>query len=124
MKSDGEIMDILATYGLTGSFRAATELAVCSHHTVAAHVSARDAGRPVGPPVPRLKIIDPYQHHIEQWVDDSKAKIRADRVHQKLVGLDLTGSERTTRHAVAQIKRAWKLGHQRNHPPWVTEPGL
>lgn len=124
MKSDGEIMEILAAYDLTGSFRAAAELAGCSHHTVAAHVAARDAGRPIGQAAPRAKVIDPYQQHIEQWVEDSKAKIRADRVHQKLVGLGFTGSERTTRRAVAKIKRAWQLGHQRIHRPWITEPGL
>ncbi|QUY63368.1 Transposase [Gulosibacter molinativorax] len=43
MKSDGEIMEMLAAYDLTGSLRAAAELAGCSHHTVAHHVAARDA---------------------------------------------------------------------------------
>ena len=43
MKSDGEIMEILAAYDLTGSLRAAAELTGCSHHTVARHVAARDA---------------------------------------------------------------------------------
>ena len=45
MKSAEEIMEILEAYDLTGSFRDAAELAGCSHHTVAAHVAARDAGR-------------------------------------------------------------------------------
>ena len=124
MKSDGEIMEILAAYDLTGSLRAASELAGCSHHTVAAHVAARDAGRPIGQPAPRTKLIDQYQPHIEQWVDDSKGKIRADKAHEKLVALGFTGSERTTRRAVAKSKQAWKLGHQRIFRPWVTEPGL
>ncbi|MFT7024400.1 MAG: hypothetical protein ACJA07_003513, partial [Rhodococcus sp. (in: high G+C Gram-positive bacteria)] len=34
MKSDGELMDMLNAYDLTGSFRAAAELCGCSHHTV------------------------------------------------------------------------------------------
>ncbi len=38
-------MEILEAYDLTGSFRDAAEFAGCSHHTVAAHVAARDAGR-------------------------------------------------------------------------------
>ena len=50
MKSDGEIMKILAAFDLTGSQRTAAELVGCSHHTVAAHVAARDAGRAVGAP--------------------------------------------------------------------------
>ena len=40
-------MEILAAFDLTGSLRAAAELVGCSHHTVAAHVAARDAGRPL-----------------------------------------------------------------------------
>lgn len=54
MKSDGEIMELLAAYDLTGSLRSAAELTGCSHHTVArhvaAHVAARDAGRPMAEP--------------------------------------------------------------------------
>ena len=34
MKSDGELMEILNAYDLTGSYRAAAELCGCSHHTV------------------------------------------------------------------------------------------
>jgi hypothetical protein len=45
MKFDGEIMEILAAYDLTGSLRTAAELTDCSHHTVAWHVAARDAGQ-------------------------------------------------------------------------------
>ena len=35
LKSDEEIMEILEAFDLTGSLRAAAELAGCSHHTVA-----------------------------------------------------------------------------------------
>jgi hypothetical protein len=45
-------------------------------------------------------------------------------VHDKLLGLGFTGSERTTRRAVAQVKAAYRLGRVRVHRPWVTEPGL
>ena len=45
LKSDGEIMEILAAYDLTGSVRSAAVLVGCSHHTVAAYVAARDAGQ-------------------------------------------------------------------------------
>jgi hypothetical protein len=50
MKFDGEIMEILAVYDLTGSLRATAELTACSHHTVARHVAARDAGRSIAEP--------------------------------------------------------------------------
>ena len=38
------------------------------------------------------------------------------------IGLDYGGSERTTRRAVAQVKRDWRAGRQ-VHPPWVPKPG-
>ena len=124
MKSDGEIMEILAAFDLTGSFTAAAELCGCSHHTVAAHVAARDAGRPVGTPVRRPQVTGPFVDKIEEWVDSSHGKVRADKVHEKLVALGYRGSDRSTRRAVEGVKRAYRLGHARVHRPWVTEPGL
>lgn len=124
MKSDGEIMEILAAFDLTGSFKAAAELCGCSHHTVAAHVAARDAGRPVGAPARQPQVTDPFLDKIEEWVESSRGKIRADVVHEKLMGLGYAGSERSTRRAVAEVKRTFRLGHARVHRPWITEPGL
>lgn len=46
MKRDEEIMEILEAFDLTGSYRAAAELAGCDHHTVARHVALREAGQP------------------------------------------------------------------------------
>ena len=46
VKSDEEIMEILEAFDLTRSYRAAAELAGCSHHTVKDWVRKRDAGRP------------------------------------------------------------------------------
>jgi len=40
------------------------------------------------------------------------------------VWLGYTGSERTTRRAVAELKQAYAAGHRRVHRPWVTEPGM
>lgn len=124
MKSDGEIMEILAAFDLTGSLRAAAELVGCSHHTVAAHVAARDAGRPVGTPSRRAQVTDEYLDKIEEWVEASKGRVRADKVHEKLVASGFAGSDRSTRRAVAEVKMAYRLGHARVHRPWVTEPGL
>ena len=44
MKPYEEIMEILEAFDLMGSFRAAAELAGCSHHTVEVYVARRDAG--------------------------------------------------------------------------------
>ena len=118
-------MEILDAYDLTGSYRDAAELAGCSHHTVQRYVAARDqAGAPAREPVRRSQVIDDYLDKVEEWVDRSKGKVRADRVHAKLVWLGYTGSERTTRRAVAGLKSAYRAGHRRVHRPWVTEPGM
>lgn len=117
-------MEILAAFDLTGSLRAAAELTGCSHHTVAAHVAARDAGRPVGTPSRRGQVTDEFLDKIEEWVEASQGRIRADKVHEKLVAAGFAGSDRSTRRAVAEVKKTYRLGHARVHRPWVTEPGL
>ncbi len=124
MKFDGEIMEILAAYDLTGSLRATAELTGCSHHTVARHVAARDAGKPIAEPAFRGRVTDPYLPKIEEWVEVSKGRIRADKAHDKLRALGYAGSERSTRRAVAQVRAAWRLGKVRVHRPWITEPGM
>lgn len=124
MKSAEEIMEILEAYDLTGSFRDAAELAGCSHHTVAGYVARRDAGLVGRPVVARPMLIDGFLPQVEAWVQNSQGKVRADVVHDKLLALGFTGSERTTRRAVAAVKAAYRLGRVRVHRPWVTEPGL
>jgi len=125
VKSAEEIMKILDAYDLTGSFRDAAELAGCSHHTVARYVAARDEGRLVGDgSAARPQLIDEFLPKVEEWVDQSKGRIRADKAHEKLLALGFAGSERTTRRAVAEVKAGYAAGHRRVHRPWVTEPGM
>ncbi|MGW0040078.1 IS21/IS408/IS1162 family transposase, partial [Gordonia sp. NPDC003376] len=122
MKSDGELMDILNAYDLTGSYRAAAALCGCSHHTVKRAVDQRATG--LSPATRRARLIDDHLPKLEQWVTESKGKIRADKTHEKLVALGFTGTERTTRRALAEVKTQWRLGNTRVHRPWITEPGL
>ena len=118
-------MEILEAYDLTGTLRGAAQLAGCDHKTVAHWVRARDeagGGLPVATrPRPR---VDAFAEKIEEWVDRSRGKIRADAAHQRLVEMGYMGSERTTRRAVADAKRRWRAGHGRRTRPWVVEPGL
>ena len=116
-------MQILEAFDLTGSLRAAADLAGCSHHTVARLVAERDAGG-AAPRVCRPRLVDEFLPKIEEWVEQSKGKIRADVAHDKLVAMGFTGSERSSRRAVAQVKKQYRLGNARVHRPWVTEPGL
>jgi hypothetical protein len=49
--------------------------------------------------------VDAFAGKIEEWVDRSRGKIRADKAHERLVAMGYMGSERTTRRAVAAAKR-------------------
>jgi hypothetical protein len=125
VKSAEEIMEILGAYDLTGSLRDAAELAGCSHHTAAAYVAARERGglSPVRAQR-REMLVDPYLEKLEEWVDRSRGKVRADVAHDKLIALGYTGSERTTRRAVAEVKAVYRAGRRRVYRPWVPEPGM
>jgi transposase len=123
-KSDREIMEILEAFDATGSAHSAAQLVGVDAKTVRRYVAARDAGRPVGGPVRRVRVIDEYLPKVEEWVERSAGRIRADVVHERLVGLGFTGTDRTTRRAVAQVKAAWRAGNRRAYRPWITEPGL
>jgi transposase len=125
LKTPEEVMEILEAFDLTGSLRGAAELAGCDHKTVAHWVRARDeagGGLPVSARSrPR---VDAFAEKIEEWVDRSRGRIRADVAHQRLLAMGYQGSERTTRRAVAAAKRRWRAEHGRRTRPWLTEPGL
>lgn len=123
MKSAEEIMNMLEAFDLTGSLRGASELSGVSHHTVARYVAARDSGV-ADAGVTRPMLIDEFLPKVEEWIERSNGKLRADVAHDKLVALGFAGSERTTRRAVAAVKRNYRLGRVRVHRPWVTEPGM
>lgn len=115
---------MLDAYDLTGSLRDAGELAGCSHHTVKRYVDRRAAAGELGLAAIRPQLIDEYLAKVEEWVERSKGRVRADVAHEKLVALGYAGSERTTRRAVAAVKAAYRVGRVRVHRPWVTEPGM
>ena len=117
-------MEILNAYDLTGSYRDAGELAGCSHHTVKHYVDRRAAGGELDQSAQRPMLIDEYLPKVEEWVEQSKGRVRADVAHDKLLAMGYTGSDRTTRRAVATVKRAYRAGHVRVHRPWITEPGM
>ncbi len=117
-------MEILNAYDLTGSLRDAGELAGCSHHTVKHYVERRAAAGVLGRAVARPMLIDEFLPKVEEWVERPKGKVRAGVAHDKLVALGYTGSQRTTRRAVATVKTAYRAGRVRVHRPWVTEPGM
>ena len=117
-------MEILEAYDLAGSLRGAAQLAGCDHKTVAHWVRQRDLGL-----LPRVDRQRPAMHgqfqaKIEELVQRSSGKIRADKAHEKLIALGYVGSPRTTRRWVAVSKRRWRAEHGRVTRPWMPEPGL
>jgi transposase len=124
VKNSREIMEILEAYDLTGSYRAAAELAGCDHHTVARYVQMRAAGQAPEARRHRDRAIDAYLPKIEELVVRSGGRIRADVVHKRICAMGFTGGERTTRRTVAEAKAQFRAGQRRVYRPWVTEPGL
>jgi transposase len=125
VKKPEEAMEILEAYDLAGSLRGAAALAGCDHKTVARLVAAREAaggGLPVRPR--RRPVVDPFAGKIDELVDRSRARVRADVVHGVLVAMGYAGSYRTTRRAVAESKRRWRQRHGRRTRPWIPQPGL
>ena len=59
-----------------------------------------------------VSALDPFLPKLEEWVEASHGKVRADVVHDKLVAVGYQGSERTTPRAVAAAKKAQA---ERNH---------
>ena len=116
-------MDILEAYDLTKSLRAAARRAGCDKNTVKLHVERRARGLTPHDDVERPSIIDGFRPKIEELVDRSDGDIRADVVHERLVALGFAGSERTTRRAVAEAKKAFTAGRRRVYRPWIAEPG-
>ncbi|HYB25572.1 MAG TPA: IS21 family transposase [Solirubrobacteraceae bacterium] len=125
MKKPEEVMEILEAYDLTGSLRGAAALVGCDHKTVAYWVRMRDEAG--GVPVfdrrrPAMEAV--FAAKIEELVDRSRGRVRADVAHDKLVALGYQGSARTTRRWVAEAKRRWRQKHGRRTRPWIPEPGL
>jgi hypothetical protein len=123
-KSGREIVEILEAFDLTRCAHSAARLAGCDEKTVARYVAIRDTG---GDPLVRprrVRSIDPFLAKVEEWVDHSQGKVRADVVHQRLVAMGFGGTDRTTRRAVAEAKAAWRAGNRRSYRPWIPEPGM
>jgi transposase len=117
-------MEILAAYDATDSVHAAACITGCDPHTVRHYVTARREGRVVGGPVRRPRLADPYLAKVEEWVERSRGDIAAVRVHERLVRMGFTGSMRTTRRLLVEVKNDWKQRDCLLRRPWSPQPGL
>jgi Mu transposase, C-terminal domain/Integrase core domain len=123
-KSGREIMEILEAFDLTGCAHSAAQLAGTDRKTVARYVALREAGADPLAAQRRPRSIDSFLAKVEELVDRSSGRIRADVVHRKLTAMGYGGSERSTRRAVAEAKASWQAGHRRSYRPWIPEPGM
>ena len=117
-------MEILEAFDLTRCAHSAADLADCDPKTVARHVDRRDRGHDPHARVRRPMKIDPYRDKVEELVERSAGRVRADIVHERLAALGFLGTERTTRRAVRLAKTAYRAGRRRTYRPWITEPGM
>lgn len=117
-------MEILEAFDRTRCAHSAAALSGVDEKTVTRYVAIRDAGHDPFTPARRARLIDPFLDKIEELVEDSQGRIRADVVHQRLVTMGFTGTDRSTRRAVAETKKAFKAGHRRKYRPWIPEPGM
>jgi transposase len=124
MKSAGDVMQILEAYDLTRCAHSAAQLAGCDEKTVARYVAIRDGGGDPAGRARRERVIDAYLPKVEEWVEASQAKIRADVVYERLTAMGFSGTDRITRRAVAEAKTAYRDGHRRKYRPWIPEPGM
>ncbi|WP_367621030.1 IS21 family transposase [Streptomyces olivoreticuli] len=117
-------MEIFEALDATECVYSAAQLAGVDPKTVRRYARMRDMGLAVDAPIVRPKMIDPFMPKIEEWVERSQGRVRADKLHERLQMLGFTGDERSTRRAVAKAKERWNAGHRRTYRPWITEPGL
>ena len=124
-KSDRETVHILEAFDLTKCPTSAAALAGCDRKTVLRYVAIRDAGGDPTERPRRQRLIDDYLDKIEELVERSNGKVRADVVHDAhLVPMGFAGDERTTRRAVAEAKEHYRAGRRRTYRPWIPEPGM
>jgi hypothetical protein len=123
-KSGREIMEILEAYDLTGCAHSAAQLAGTDRKTVLRYVMLREAGADPAERRRRPRAVDEFAAKVEELVDSSGGRIRADVVHRRLSAMGYRGSERSTRRAVAEAKAVWRAGHRRTYRLWIPEPGM
>jgi hypothetical protein len=116
-------MEILEAYDLTGSYRAAAELAGRDHHTVARYVALRAAGQnPVARKL-RARPIDEYLPRSRSWWPVRVGGCAPMWCIGESWRWDSPGVSAPS-PAVARAKRQLREGQRRVFRPWLAEPGL
>jgi hypothetical protein len=91
-----EITEMLEAYDLTRCAFSAAELSGADRKTVRRYGGICDAGHDPLEHARHARLIDLYMEKVEELVDDSKAKVRADVAHDRLRAIGYDGTERTS----------------------------
>ncbi len=110
-KSGREIVEILEAFDLTGTAWSPAQLAGCGPKTAARYAAIRNAGGDPQAKTARPKLIDSFMPKIEEMVDRSRGKVRADVVHRKISATGYTRSEWSTRRTQGRIAKAKGISH-------------
>ena len=108
--------EVGADHGDTGGIRSAwsaAQLVGCDAKTVAHYVACRDARYDPVRRARRARLVDPYLDEIEELIERSRGKVRADVVYDRLLTMGFEGAERTVRRAVAEAKEGYRSGQRR-----------
>ncbi len=79
-------MEILEAFDLTRCAHSAAALVGVDEKTVARYVAIRDRGGDPFARPRRPKVTDPFMEKIQELVDKSQGRVRADVVHERFVG--------------------------------------
>ena len=123
MLSQGRKMEVIEIFDLTKSISATAQLCGVDRKTVRKLIAVRSSGISSSYRE-RVKVSDPFEDKIMEWIEKSSGKVRADVIHEKLTAMGYTGSERTTRRVVNEFKKHFRQKEHRVYKPWVVEPGL
>ena len=121
-------MDIIAGYGLVGSYRGAAQICGTTHRTVKKVVTeelARMSGQPVPARKARVSNTEVVRDLVSRKVAASKGRISAKRLLPVARAAGYEGSDRNFRRLVADAKRARRRDQSRSsgRRPAVWSPG-
>jgi transposase len=119
-------MDIIAAYGLVGSYRGAAQVCGTTHKTVKRVVTeelARMSGQPLPARRVRVSNTEVVRELVGQKVTASKGRISAKRLLPVARAAGYEGSARNFRRLVAQAKRDFGQSRSSGRRPSVWSPG-
>lgn len=121
-------MDIIAAYGLVGSYRGAAQICGTTHKTVKKVVTeelARMSGQPLPARKARVSNTEVVRDLVSRKVTASKGKISAKRLLPLARAAGYGGSSRNFRRLVADVKRDFRRAQERSsgRRPAVWSPG-